>query len=431
MTRRRVKNALIQYPDVMVSTKVNDRGLCLELTAPRAEEPIIVQLKAADLVRRRCGKLGADLGKVTAMIQERGSAPPQETARHLGKLASFGRMFLYDVLLNPQEDFGRLVQFLQAACPTWHNHGAPTPLIHTIAETDQYFPWELLPLFNPIPTLDAQDQLQLEEVCLAFPGFAAVVERRDPDQEPDTPFLTNWDRLPIRMVYDASYSGAQQEVGFFRGRGDLFRLEGPYPRNVADVKAPTLVQQLCDPALGVDGNPSGFPDQVVHFACHCEGSESDTTTFAYRLGDEHGQPMRIQLDDLQDELMQHWALAAMHSRHARRPKPLVFLNACGTAVMDPASAVSLLKPFRDNRNRGIIATAANVPDRVAAEISRWFYTNLLVKGANVGQALHEAKWRLLQDWGNPLGLLYAIHAFAGMRIAPVPTYPTSQSGGSS
>lgn len=79
----------------------------------------------------------------------------------------------------------------------------------------------------------------------------------------------------------------------------------------------------------------------------------------------------------------------------------------------------LLRPFQENRNRGIIGTAANVPDRIAAEVGRWFYTGLLA-GATVGEALHGAKWRLLRDRGNPLGLLYCLHACAQMRIAPLP-----------
>jgi hypothetical protein len=425
-----VDTQLIQQPNVTAYTTVNDRGLCLRLTAPRADGWLSIQLMPPDAVRGRCARLGRDIARVTDAFRERRSASPEEAGRALGTVAKIGRAFLSDVLRDPYDDFGQLSRFLRAACPTWHNREAATPLIHAVAETDQYFPWELLPLFDPVATIEVRDQLELEQASLTFPGFAAIVERQDPDHVADGPFLDGWDPLPIRVVYDASYSGAQEEVGFFRGKGDLFRLKGPYPRDVGDDQAPTLASQLWDPALGVDGKRDDSPDQVIHFACHCDAVAGDDANFAYRLADEQGRRMVVRLEDLTDELMRHSAVTALlPGPERRRDKPLVFLNACGTAVMDPACAISLLKPFRDNRNRGIIGTVANVPDRIAAELSRWFYTNLLVRGADVGHSLHEAKWRLLQDRGNPLGLLYSLHAFAGLRLAPVPAYAEPTIGG--
>jgi hypothetical protein len=408
---------LPRQPDVTAYTTVNSRGLVLELTAPLINEPLSVQLKPADIVRNQCAKLGGVLAEATRRIRDqRDRVDPAEAGRLIGEIASAGRIFLGYVLREPRDDFHKLSHFLQRACPAWRIRNAQVPLVHVIADADHYFPWELLPLFAPLATAEARDQLELEQASLAFPGFATVLERHDPDHAVNTTFLDGWDRLSVRLVYDASLPGARTEVGFFRGKGHLFRLKGPYPRDITDDKAPTLAQQLCDPALGIDGARTGFPDQIVHFACHCEADGHDTATFTYRLADEQKQEMVIRLDELVDELIRHPPEEKPHD------KPLVFLNACGTAVMDPASAASLLKPFHDNHNRGIIGTAANVPDRIAADVSRWFYTNLIAEAMTVGEALHEAKWRLLQDRGNPLGLLYSIHALASLRVAPIPTY---------
>jgi len=102
----------------------------------------------------------------------------------------------------------------------------------------------------------------------------------------------------------------------------------------------------------------------------------------------------------------------------RNQMPLVFLNACGTSVMDPFSAASWLKPFAKNRNRGFIGPMANVPDRFAARFSRSFYTELF-SGRTAGEALHAAKWNLLLYYSIPLGILYGLYAEAGLRVLPI------------
>jgi hypothetical protein len=416
-----------QRPDVTIYTTHDARGPVLELMAPLVAEPLSVRLKRPDVVRERCARLGRDIaGATSTIVGGRRRTEPARTSQArtsqavageaLAKIAEAGHVFLGYVLRDPLGDINTLSCFLRAACPAWRNRQARVPLIHAVAEPDDYFPWELLPLFEPSAMIEVRDQPGLEDAARMFPGFATVVERSTPDRGPDGPFLNGWNGLPVRLVYDANLDGAHAEVGFFRGKGHLFRLEGPYPRDVTDTGAPTLAQQLCDPTLGVDGVRRSYHDQIVHFACHCESDGGDTATFAYRLADEHRRELMILLDKLVGELVRH---APSSARSA--DKPLAFLNACGTAVIDPATAASLLKPFHDNRNRGIIGTAANVPDRIAAEMSKHFYTNLIGRAQTVGEALHGAKWRLLEDRGNPLGLLYGIHAGASLRVAPIST----------
>lgn len=419
-----------RQPDVRVSSTADGDRFWLRLTAVRAGAERTVALKPPEVVRNRCARLGAELAAVAETFRRTRIVPTDQAARLLNQIATIGRGFLADVLRNPNKDYGALSVFLREGCPSWPNGRVAPPLIQTVSETKGYFPWELLPLFRPDAVIRARTQLELEEASLAFPGFAAIVERRDRDRPDEPPFLDGWGRLPVRVVYDAGYPGALEEVAFFSGNDDVFRLEGPYPRDVDDTAAPTLGQQLCDPALGVDGERTEYSDQILHFACDCEATPGVDPVFAYHLRDEHGRPMGVSLKEVTEDQMLHWGARAMRPTDEPEPDmPLVFLNACGTAVMDPASALSLLEPFHRNQNRGIIGTAANVPDRTAAELSRWFYTSL-VHGADVGRALHEAKWRLLQDRGNPLGLLYAIHAFAGQRVLPLPTRRPIPLGGS-
>ncbi|GAA3766552.1 hypothetical protein GCM10022225_61120 [Plantactinospora mayteni] len=413
-------------PSVRVHTRNAHGVLRLDLTAPATGARLAVRLVPADQLRRHCAELGNGLARIVE--RQRRAAPPsvRTAGEALAGLAALGRTFLFDVLADAAEDSGRLVGFLRAACPGWRTRPVPAPLLYVVAEPGHFFPWELLPLFDPAPPSLVRDQSELERVALAFTGFAATVERQDPDRTPPHPDLSGWPgRLAVRLVYHGGLPGARQELGFFRGRGRHIRLEGPYPADLDDWAAPTLAAQLCDPRLGVDGKRGVPADQVLHFACDCAARDEDPEAHGYLLADDRERELLVRLAELKSELVLHWTNG---TSGGTPEKPLVFLNACGTAVMDPASAVSLLQPFQHNRNRGVIATAANVPDRVAAEVSRWFYTGLLT-GTTVGQALHEAKWRLLEDRGSLLGLLYSLHGPADMRIRPLPAPVRSPSGG--
>ncbi|MEE6260102.1 CHAT domain-containing protein [Plantactinospora sonchi] len=429
-------------PTVRVYTGEREGALWLDLEAPGVGATLTVRLAPLGEVRQHGAKLNAGLGRILREHRGRVDAPvpadPEERARRnlvaagdsLAALGAYGRAFLFDVLTDPQNDSRRLVEFLRTACPTWRVRSGEPPLIHVITRSDHVFPWELLPLFEPARPPRVRDQPELEQAALAFPGYAAVVERRDRDDVQWNLDLAGWDRLPLRMVYHAGYPGARQELDFFRGRGDQLRLEGPYPGDVGKPDAPSLAAQLCDPALGVDGSRGVPADQVLHFACDCEARPEDPDGHGYLLADEQRRELRVLLRELKSDLVEHWAAQGPGRVGTHRTdKPLVFLNACGTAVMDPHSAISLLQPFQRNGNRGVIGTSANIPDGTAAVMSRWFYTGLLT-GSTVGQALHEAKWRLLQDRGSVLGLLYSLHGLAGMRITPVPVPARRRTGGS-
>ena len=50
-----------------------------------------------------------------------------------------------------------------------------------------------------------------------------------------------------------------------------------------------------------------------------------------------------------------------------------------------------------------------MPDEVASAFSRYFYTYLL-QGLSLGEAIHRAKWKLVELHQNPLGVLYTVYA---------------------
>jgi hypothetical protein len=159
-------------------------------------------------------------------------------------------------------------------------------------------------------------------------------------------------------------------------------------------------------------------DEIVHITVHCNAQHSQPSDeYSIHMADEYRKCMEIRLDELQAELYKCWIKLALNGDDTIE-KPMVFFNSCGTTVLDPASASSFISPFYQNENSCIIATAGNVPDRLAADLSRCFYVELFT-GSTVGEGLHRAKWRILEDWGNPMGLLYSIHVNAGLRAMPI------------
>ena len=76
-----------------------------------------------------------------------------------------------------------------------------------------------------------------------------------------------------------------------------------------------------------------------------------------------------------------------------------------------------LDPAEGCGSRGVIGTAARVPDYFAAEFSERFYRYLL-SGELLGHAMHKTKWDLLTmpDQNNPLGLLYLLYADPNIRV---------------
>jgi CHAT domain-containing protein len=95
--------------------------------------------------------------------------------------------------------------------------------------------------------------------------------------------------------------------------------------------------------------------------------------------------------------------------------PLVFLNACGTSAITPGGVASFPSLFLKNGNRGFIGSETRISDKVAAAFSRSFYGEF-VAGQSLGEAVKAAKWALLRQYNNPLGILYTNYANPDIRV---------------
>lgn len=340
----------------------------------------------------------------------------QQAARALDVLYLKGTHFAHE-LLGGRAPFRLLRDFCEQALEPWRGWRNEPALLEMEAPDDLFLPIELLPLAGRRTDQEGLDYLALELSARAFLGFAAVVRRirrASVDQDtllrmyPSSP--QSHPRLPISFFRDATLDGARWEREFFvqERRLDL-QVEWPEGELNSSAFARTLSRRLLDPRWVSQNVRSSVPDQIQHFSCHCITSE-DSSEWYLRLSTDGGSSVKIQLDALEAELAD---LA-----DAVESLPLVVLNACGSSSIDPHSAVSFLKIFLDNGNRGFVGTETRVPDQFAARFSRRFYLELL-RGAPLGTALHHARWSLLMNRGNPLGILYVLYANPDLHVKEI------------
>ncbi|RZB13669.1 CHAT domain-containing protein [Streptomyces sp. F001] len=411
-----------EAPNVTIRALSGADGYRLELRGAGDLEPLPLPIHDPTVLRHVHARFGNALERAKNAWQRPGTLPLQQAGAALADLAKAGSLLLSRVLVRAQESLTELDAAMIRWCPSLHQAPGRIPVLHVEPGVAQFLPWEVIPLFGLfrdgwVETVDG-----LEQAAGSFPGFSAVVERALVNKtSAQSPWLsTQNDQLTLRFLWHAKYPGASGELAFFRNR-DVIRLEGPCPSPGDPLPGPdTIARYMADPGLGLDGRRVEHPHQIMHFSCHCDARAANGPTddgeFALHLATEDGDSVRIPVEEILGKLILEWKDA----RRRTLEKPLVFLNACATGVYDPSTLTSVVEPFHKNENRGVIATAANLPDRHAHAFSRRFYFELL-NGRTVGEALYEAKWDLLRSRKNPMGLLYSLYGMSALQVAPLPS----------
>lgn len=310
-------------------------------------------------------------------------------------------------------------RFFQSVLLTWAGlRGAP-PLLQVEAPQTAMYPFEILPLFDlSKPDHRIADYLALTHAARKYVGFSMVVRRllsRVSLEQENSPL-----KLPLQITFlrYAGLKGADQELRFFNAADRAtIHLEGPWPSS-GTPEADDLLDALFDPNTSLPGWPHNATRGMVHFACHCDTRAVDTTDYTLRMRGENdvgekGSNIDIKLRDLEVGYLER--LASSQGPDTR-PRPFVFINACGSSHIQPVTGASLPAFFLREGHVGVIGTETEVRDDLAAELSGQFYKELLA-GENVGTALQRAKWTILRRYRNPLVLLYTLYGNPRLKIA--------------
>jgi CHAT domain-containing protein len=288
---------------------------------------------------------------------------------------------------------------------TQHDPSA-VPYIEILGRHD-HFPFELLPLFGGTEASGATTDADL--LLSQFLGHRVAVRRvRQDTTEHHNGFEQSDGPLPMQFLrYEMEGSAA--EDAFFATCKQHLEVDGPWPPSdlQRDPVLDHLVAAIHDPAVRLVGaRDDKRPIQIQHFACHCDTEFSTADDFELILGSHPG--IRVKLVDIYRGMVKR-----ERAKRVKGARPLVFLNACGGAR---ASAFeSFPKMFLDNRARGFVGAAADIPDRVAARYSTCLYEELLA-GVPLAEAVVRARIRLWEERGSPLGLLYTFYGDPGLRL---------------
>jgi hypothetical protein len=306
---------------------------------------------------------------------------------------------------NGSADLFRVRALFEGAFPEWQT-SEEIPLVQIEGYTAG-FPFELLPLFGgPEPkTID-----DVESYARRFLAFSTVVwrvpyVRGAPGGVSSGQQLQSHGPLPVSFIWYQPFAGARKEHKFFADRKDLVELNGPWPKlgiATKDDVVEKLGKVLYDPHRRFAREDAERELQIQHFACHGDTEGKHPAAYELMLSGGDAEPWRIPLSALDGEFDRL-------TDGVPRVRPLVFLNACGSAHIDPARMYSWPHWLLQNRHRGVIGTETLVPDVVASWFSRFFYEELLAT-CPIGAALVRARRRLLHEFMNPLGLLYVLYA---------------------
>jgi CHAT domain len=96
--------------------------------------------------------------------------------------------------------------------------------------------------------------------------------------------------------------------------------------------------------------------------------------------------------------------------------PLVFLNGCATGDYSPESYVSLIDDFLNAGASGVVGTECPVSETFAEYYATDVFQRLFA-GEAMGQAMLAVRRNLLQQYYNPLGLVYSLYAAHEIALA--------------
>ncbi|WP_424852023.1 CHAT domain-containing protein [Streptomyces sp. SAI-170] len=315
------------------------------------------------------------------------------------------------------------VRAMQRLLPTAGVHEEDVPSIQFICDKDAVFPIELLPLFRLMDTRPpiVNDE-SLSENVGRFLGFATNV-RRHVRGAPVAPLplcrrgdfkiscLPNQSGLKVALFQEASLTETAAEKLDLKGHGPQLTLLGPWPSS--DVGS---LEEIIAEILRESCPPGQLDAHVLHFACHCRSDVESPADIAIGLRGEQTGRIEVTLGHLEARSTVLRLIRASRARSAAPILPLVFLNACSSAVAEVLTGASLPDFFQNNGYIGFIGTEAPVPDDVAAAFSKVFY-GCFLSGQSLGESLRNSRRALLHEHKNPLGLIYVAYADGDIRVA--------------
>jgi hypothetical protein len=272
---------------------------------------------------------------------------------------------------------------------------------------------------------DATGIPSLEHVLPLLPGFSTIVTRRLGEAfDPRTSLERSVaGKVPVKIIrnrgfhLDEDSPSPTGEIGWLRNETATFAVEDPWPDDDIGMRTATEKLGVCllepSASFATHRQKRSWADQIQHFSCHYTTSEEDGREV---LG-IRGQPAPLNV------AVAHLALLMSDQIRFRRvapdgifPAPIVFLNACASGGPDPTGGLSIVELLlRETRARAIVATTTPVHFPFAAAFARAVYEGLR-DALSLGEAIHRARWVLIDNHYSPFGILYLLYGNPDLRL---------------
>jgi len=146
---------------------------------------------------------------------------------------------------------------------------------------------------------------------------------------------------------------------------------------------------------------------AVHFSCHYSQSAEPELVFYQTKNDS----MQVRVIELAGEISRRRVLD-----DPRRPfQTLYFLNACSSGSLR-TEGTTLMSVFQRRGAAALIGSETLMPDRLAGEFAVGFYEALLAN-QTLSLSVSKARRRLLELYGNPVGLFYTFYGNPNLTVA--------------
>jgi hypothetical protein len=140
---------------------------------------------------------------------------------------------------------------------------------------------------------------------------------------------------------------------------------------------------------------------VLYFLCH-GGEDSLGSSIILDGPNGQGGIHRADLDTYEVAFERH--------------HPLVVLNACQTAALEPGKAITLVEGFTYYGASAVIGTEITIFPSLAYAFGTAFLDAFVTGRCHLGTAIRRARLDLLSKW-NPLGLAYVAYGLYDLRLA--------------
>lgn len=249
-------------------------------------------------------------------------------------------------------------------------------------------PWEFLYIENP------WDADKAEIVCdeRFFLGYWALIKQDVTQNKRTDERLNDFGEDGVKIFFDHNLNVARDSES--PGIKEMFEhagLKAHFAEKLASDAEPGAF-------LGELARKSGC---IVHMACHSSSS----------IEDSRGPYIRLN---------ENYFLEEREVRLGQKPvigQPLLFLNSCEMALVQPESYCQFLNYFFERGFSAIVATEIEISDTAAWDFAKRVYAGFLAGDSSVFDvAIFDARRAFLRDFESLIGFTYSYYGLGNLQL---------------